>query len=156
MIPLLNLACWNWASRFCRNHTRRGSSPAKCASCWTTETRGLGNRDAISPGEKQPERPGGSLENNLDSLSNWNNIILCKKAVPSVVVPFAKSRRKQLPRPLAGLPSPLGLGVRSPAFTVRSLTFRDGWGGFPVVPSALLNFLGTFLNGSGTFPNQPD
>jgi hypothetical protein len=50
---------------------------------------------------------------------------------------------------------PLGLGVWSPAFTVRSLTFRDGWGGFPVVPSVLLNGLGTFLNGSGTFPNQP-
>jgi hypothetical protein len=49
---------------------------------------------------------------------------------------------------LAGLPPPLGLGVRPPAFAVRSLTFRDGWGGFPVVPSA-------FLNGSGTFPNQP-
>jgi hypothetical protein len=44
---------------------------------------------------------------------------------------------------------------RSLTFTVRSLTFRDGWGGFPVVPSALLNGLGTFLNGSGTFPNQP-
>src|ERR1035437_5001492 len=57
--------------------------------------------------------------------------------------------------PLAGLPPPLGLGVWSPAFTVRSLTFRDGWGGFPVVPSALLNVLGTFPNGAGKFPNQP-
>ena len=50
--------------------------PAKCASCWTMETRGLGNRDAISPGEKPPEHPGGLLKNNLDSLSKRNNIIL--------------------------------------------------------------------------------
>src|ERR1039458_8214109 len=55
---------------------------------------------------------------------------------------------------LPALPPPLGLGVRSPAFTVRSLTFRDGWGGFPVVPSALLNGLGTFPLGSATFPDR--
>jgi hypothetical protein len=56
--------------------------------------------------------------------------------------------------PLWWFTLPLGLGVWSPAFTVRSLTFRDGWGGFPVVPSALLNGLGTFPLGSATFPDR--
>lgn len=55
-----------------------------------------------------------------------------------MVVPFAKSRREQLPRPLAGLSPPLGLGVRSPAFGVISLALMVAALTFGTFPLALI------------------
>jgi hypothetical protein len=69
-----------------------------------------------------------------------------------------RSLRKEPERtassPLAGLPPPLGLGVWSPAFTVRSLTFRDGWGGFPRRSVSLAEFSGNLPEWFGNLP-QP-